>query len=278
MLYLAEEVEDASLNVPRAIWWSYLLNIVMGTAMLITMLFCIGPLDAVIDSATPYLILFQNTGSNAVTYVLLVTLFLLIMLGNITALAATSREVWAFSRDKGLPASTWISKVQPFLDSVHLHLTNGFQMNYKRNVPDNAVYITSAVAGILCLINLGSSLAFQIIVSLSVIAMLSTYMISIGCVLRKRLLSEPLPPARWSLGRWGILVNTFAFMYSGFVIIFSCFPTSVPVTTSTANWAPAVWVGVTLLSWVVYIAWGQKRYTAPVIFVEGRRVGGAEFQ
>ena len=30
----AEEVEDASLNVPRAMWWSYLMNVFMGIVML----------------------------------------------------------------------------------------------------------------------------------------------------------------------------------------------------------------------------------------------------
>lgn len=87
------------------------MNLFMGIVMLITMLFCIGPLDAVLGSDVPYLILFQNTGSNALAYFLMILLFLLISLGNITALAATSREVWAFSRDKGFPFSRWISKV-----------------------------------------------------------------------------------------------------------------------------------------------------------------------
>jgi choline transport protein len=104
-------------------WWSFILNVFLGIAMLITMLFCIGDLDTAIDSDAPYLILFQNTGSNAVSLVLLVILFILIALGNITALATTSREVWAFSRDKGFPWSRWISKVGPFstyFDSVYI--------------------------------------------------------------------------------------------------------------------------------------------------------------
>jgi choline transport protein len=87
-------------------------------------------------------------------------------------------------------------------------------MNHKRNVPDNAVYLTSVTAGILCLVNLGSTFAFNIIVSLTLLALLSTYMISIGCVLRKRLLGEELPPACWSLGRFGIPIHAFAFLYS----------------------------------------------------------------
>ena len=89
------------------------MNVVMGVAMLITMLFCIGDLNAAIGSSAPYLVLFQNTGSNAWAYALMIILFFLIFLGNITALATTSREVWAFSRDKGFPFSRWISRVSP---------------------------------------------------------------------------------------------------------------------------------------------------------------------
>ena len=151
-------------------------------------------------------------------------------------------------------------------------------MNHKRDIPDNAVYLTSIAAGILCLINLGSTFAFNIIVSLTLLALLSTYMISIGCVLHKRLLGEELPPARWSLGQFGIPINAFAFLYSGFVIVFSSFPASVPVTLTTANWAPAVWVGVLLLAVVIYFVHGKKHYTAPVVFVEGKREGGVGLQ
>jgi amino acid transporter len=151
-------------------------------------------------------------------------------------------------------------------------------MNHKRNVPDNSVYLTSAVAGVLCLIHLGSSYAFNIIVSLTLIALLSTYMVSIGCVLRKRLLGEELPIARWSLGRFGTAINGFAFLYSGFAIVFSCFPPAVPVTPNTVNWAPLVWFVVLIFALVAYVLHGKKNYTGPVMFVEGRRVGNMGLQ
>lgn len=83
----------------------------MGIAVLITMLFCIGDLDDAISSPTPYLALFNNTGSRGVTMALTVILFLLVFSGNVTALATTSREAWAFSRDQGFPFSKWISRV-----------------------------------------------------------------------------------------------------------------------------------------------------------------------
>ena len=111
ILFSAEEVEDASLVVPRCMWWSYVLNAAMGIVILITMLFCIGDLNTAIGSTAPYLVLFKNTGSVGVALMLSVLIFLLIFSGNVTALATTSREMWAFSRDHGFPCSRWISKV-----------------------------------------------------------------------------------------------------------------------------------------------------------------------
>lgn len=108
-------------------------------------------------------------------------------------------------------------------------------MNHTLNVPPNAIYLTSVLTVLLCLINLGSSFTFNIIVSLSLLALLSTYMISIGCVLLKRIKGEPLPPARWSLGRYGLPINAFAFAYCGFVMVWSCFPNEAPVTVGNAN-------------------------------------------
>ena len=151
-------------------------------------------------------------------------------------------------------------------------------MNHNHNVPDNAVYLTSVASGAICLINLGSTTAFNIVVSLTLIALLSTYMISIGCVLLQRLRKQDLPPARWRLGRWGLPINAFAFLYSGFVIVFSCFPNRVPVTPSTANWAPLVWIGVLSFALAAYVFHGRNHFTAPVIFVEGRKQDGVGLQ
>ncbi|KAF2101597.1 amino acid transporter [Rhizodiscina lignyota] len=259
VVHISEEVEDASLTVPRVMWWSFWLNLAMGIVILITMLFCIGPLDDALNSEVPYLALFQNSGSNALALVLLIILFILIFSGNITCLATVAREVWAFSRDHGFPFSHWISAIE-----------------MKHHVPFNAVYLASVASGVLCLINLGSTFAFNIIVSLSLLALLSTYMLSIGSVFLRRLKGQYLPPARWSLGKWGIWVNGFAFFYCGFAIVWACFPGSLPVDTSSANWAPAVWGGVIALSIVTYFLHGKKHYTPPLIFVEGKRTGGLQ--
>ncbi|KAK8177984.1 amino acid transporter-like protein [Phyllosticta citrichinensis] len=261
IVHISEEVEDASLVVSRAMWWSYVVNVLLGIVTLITMLFCIGSLDATLEADAPYLNLFQNTGSSGVALFLTIVVLVLIFSGNITTLATVSRELWAFSRDHGFPFSQWISRMNP-----------------KYDIPFNSVYLSSILTSILCLVNLGSTFAFNLIVSLSLLALLSTYMISIGCILLRRLRGQDLPHARWSLGRWGLPINAFAFCYSAFVMVFSSFPTSLPVTLDCANWAPAIWAGVLLLSVVVYFVHGRTHYTPPVMFVEGRRVEGVGLQ
>jgi choline transport protein len=258
IVHISEEVNNASLTVPRVMWWSYLMNAALGFVALLTMLFCIGPLETAVEEETPYLKLFLNTGSQPLAYVLLIILFLLIFSGNITCLATASREVFAFSRDRGFPFSRWLSR-----------------MDKKRHIPFNSVYVTSIVSGIICLINLGSTVGFNIVVSLNLLALMSTYMLSIGCIALKRLRGEPLPSARWSLGRWGLAVNSIGFVYSGFVVVFSCFPNGIPVDTSTANWAPLVWVAVAMISAVTYVLHGKRHFTAPVVFIEGKRLGSA---
>src|SRR2546429_9005938 len=102
-------------------------------------------------------------------------------------LATASRQTWVFARDRGFPFSEWITK-----------------MDHKRAIPFNSVYLTSIFSGLPCLINLSTTLAFSIIISLSLLALHSTYTVSIGCIIWRRPRGHELPPARWSLGKYGI--------------------------------------------------------------------------
>ena len=49
---MSEEIENAALNVPRAIFTTMILNGATGFAMLIAVLFCLGDIDTIIVSAT----------------------------------------------------------------------------------------------------------------------------------------------------------------------------------------------------------------------------------
>jgi choline transport protein len=99
-----------------------------------------------------------------------------------------------------------------------------------------------------------------------------------GCVLLKRIKGEPMPPARWGLGTFGIYINAFGFLYCAFIIVWSCFPPTLPIDLSTANWSPLVWVATIIFTVGYYYAYGKAHYTAPVEFVEGHRAAGVALQ
>jgi amino acid transporter len=51
---MSEEVENAAVNIPRAIIGSMLINGTVGFVMMLTLLFCLGDVDSVLESATGY--------------------------------------------------------------------------------------------------------------------------------------------------------------------------------------------------------------------------------
>lgn len=95
-------------------------------------------------------------------------------------------------------------------------------------MPANAVLFTMAFSFVMSLINIGSTTAFNAFLSVSVVALMATYTLSIACVLVKRLRGQPLPPARWrllgrntgqsdtggGLGKYGPFINVMAMVYS----------------------------------------------------------------
>ena len=98
-----------------------------------------------------------------------------------------------------------------------------------------------------------------------------TYAISISCVLYRRLNPHeegPLPPARWSLGAWGVPINVIAIVYSVFVFFWTFWPAQKKVDRESMNYAVAIFGGVFLLAVAMYVVKGRKVYKGPVVMVE----------
>ena len=77
----------------------------------------------------------------------------------------------------------------------------------------NAIIFSYIFAMILSLINLGSAVALNIITSLGTGALISSYIVSISCIIVKRIRKEPLLPRRWSLGKYGLPINIFSVLF-----------------------------------------------------------------
>jgi choline transport protein len=123
------------------------------------------------------------------------------------------------------------------------------------------------VTCLLSLINLGSSVAFNAIVSLTVGAIISSYIISISCVALRRIRRQPLPRARWSLGRAGLACNIIAVLFLLLVYVFAFFPLAPTVEPESMNWSSLIYGVVVLFSVCYYFVFGRHAYEGPVVLV-----------
>ncbi|KAK4981589.1 hypothetical protein LTR66_009861 [Elasticomyces elasticus] len=253
--HMSEEVTDAGLSVPRSMMWTFWVNGLMGFVLIITYIFCMPSVDDALHDPTgfPMIYVFNLAMPIEGTIIVVVLLLVLLMAGNISYNASTARQTFAFARDRGLPFSSWVSKVHPTL-----------------LVPVNAVILSVVLTCLISLINIGSSAAFNAIISLATVAQMSTYLISITCVLYRRVRAPHLlPNARWSLGRMGVAINTGAVAYASLVFFWSFWPNGTPVDATSFNWAPVMFVVVLVLSLTIFMAKGRRVYSGPVKIVEG---------
>jgi choline transport protein len=120
-VHLGEEVRDASRVVPLSMIWTTLSNGAMTVIMAITFCFTLGDLDAALASPTkqPYMYLFySSTGSVAAASVLSAIVILVTIFCNISITTTSSRQLFAFARDKGVPFHQTFAKVSTHITHV----------------------------------------------------------------------------------------------------------------------------------------------------------------
>jgi len=118
-VHLAEECCDASYTLPRIMIATTLVNGALGFIMLVTFCMLVGNVGDILDTKTgqPFIQMFFNiTQSHAGTSVMSSILIVVSICGCMANIAAGSRQIWAFARDKGLPFSGWLAHVS----RVHL--------------------------------------------------------------------------------------------------------------------------------------------------------------
>lgn len=111
---MSEEVQNASLNVPRAMTASIIINGFLAFGVLLTVLFHSGSIEAATKSPTgfPFIAIFEmGTGSKAAATVMTTVILTLQLCASTGGMASASRMAWAFSRDRGLPGHTKLVKV-----------------------------------------------------------------------------------------------------------------------------------------------------------------------
>ncbi|KAF2715999.1 GABA-specific permease [Polychaeton citri CBS 116435] len=255
--HMAEEVKNASITVPRMMIGTIVLNGILGLVMTITFVFTIQDVQTQIVESTavyPFIDVFRvAVGSTAGAIGMTVPMVVLSTSMCLNAVAAASRQAWSFARDDGMPFPSFFCRIR---------VVSGTPL------PINAMLSSLFICMVLALINLGGSEAFNSIMGLVTGAVGLTYALSIACVLWRRMFGEPLPHARWSLGRFGAPLNAFAVLYECFTTCISFFPLFAKVNAQTMNWGIAMFGGVAILCIINYAFAGRKVYKGPVVFIQ----------
>jgi choline transport protein len=287
-------------------------NGLLGFAMMLTVLFCIGDLETVLGTNTgfPFIQIFHDSvGSIAGATTMTAVVLALTWACAIGITTTASRMTWSFARDRGTPFSRILSKVEP-----------------RTRVPVIAVAAVTIFSALLTLIYVGSATAFNDVISLTITGFYGSYFLPAAFLLYHRIKGHvasknDVPPngltdetndpgigskdgegekipgmgdpntaanagtpivevAQAALawgpfripGILGIINNAYACLYMIFVIFWSVWPPATPVDASTMNYSVLVTGGVIIFSVVWYWIRGRREYEGPLIDDEVKAV------
>ncbi|KKA22519.1 Amino acid permease, partial [Rasamsonia emersonii CBS 393.64] len=204
---MSEEVNDAPKAVPRSMVYGVVINGLVALGFAIGLSYSMGSLDAALDTPTGYPIIeifYAVTKSNAATTGLMMLLILPGFVALFNGVASGTRLTWAFARDEGLPFSNFFSYTSP---------------HYKITL--RALFLVSTITVLLALINIGSTTAFNALLSLTTLGEYISYLIPIIFLLIKRIRApHEIPWSSFQLGTWGIPINIFSIVYGTYITIF----------------------------------------------------------
>ncbi|KAK3625967.1 hypothetical protein LTR56_020083 [Elasticomyces elasticus] len=254
-VHLAEELKDASYILPRAMVSSALINYATAFTMIISFVSAIDPaiLEDVLATSTgqPWVAVIRHvTGSQAATIALAVVMCFQLTFTSINQATTSSRQLWAFARDKGVPFHGFLSKVSE-----------------RDGVPHNAVFVTLGSTVVFSMIIIGSTIAFNVILSVCNVALIISYIICIATMVAKRLRGEKLPLSRFNLGRAGLFINVAALCWLSVLGVFLCFPAVPNPTPASMNWACLMFGVVMIFACVWYFVRGRHEYDGPVRYI-----------
>jgi amino acid permease (GABA permease) len=251
--HMIEEIPNAAVEGPKIMVYCVCIGTFTGFFFLMILLFVSGgDTESIISStAGPLLQILYNATSNKVGAVCLLVFPLVCILFATTSIMTTSsRMVYAFARDGGLPASRQFAK-------VHARLGQ----------PLNALLLTTILVILFGCIFLGSSSAFNAILSASVVALGVSYAIPVAVhCLRGR---NRLPPSRsFKLPvALGWIANLIGISYATITTVLFLFPPERPVTGSNMNYCIVVFAIILIISVVQWFVDGRKNFAGPRIDV-----------
>jgi amino acid transporter len=252
--HLSEETQGAAEGAAKGIWRSIFYSAVGGWVLLLAFLFAVqdpdgvteggGAVDVIFGQALPegwhFLVLLISTGGQ--------------LFCTTACLTSASRMTFAFSRDRAIPGSRALAKV-----------------NANTRVPANAVVFVAVIGAIITLPALkgigGIPLAFYAITSVAVIGLYLAFAIPI--FLRWRM-GDAFEPGSWTLGskyKWMNLVAVAEIAIISIYFILPFVPSgwigSDDFTWESVNYAPVLTIGTLIVLTIWWQLSAKKWFTGP---------------
>jgi amino acid transporter len=226
---IAEETVDPRRRVPWGIVMAVVVSSVVGYLLLIGLTLAIKDIPSVLnarddrgnDVPAVIAILVGALGERiGVAFTALAVMAMWFC--GLSAVTWSSRTIYAFARDGGIPGSALWKRV-----------------SVKYRTPAPAIWLSVAVAILATL----SSGAYAVVTSISVIGLYVAYIVPVYLAWRARGTPAAAPAGPWHLGRWGSTINLVAMLWVTFITIILCIPdgqragkTMVGLTVALAGW------------------------------------------
>jgi choline transport protein len=288
---MSEEIQSAATVVPQALIWSISINGALAWCMALALTFCMGDLDAALEASMtmfyPALEIFLQAVKSTAGAVIMASIVLFLAFScSVGAFATASRMLWSFSRDKGTPFHDKLIKVQ-ISNLIYSSLLTLIQLSSTK-LPVNAVCVTLVVAFLLSLIAIGSSVALNDILTLSVAALYSSYLIVCILLLWRRVTGgmHHTPPdlmhdptklywGPWRISEpWGTINNLYACLHLSFLFFWSFWPPMTPVMPETMNFSVLLLGGAMVLCVLWYYFRARHNFRGPIREIDDAQAWG----
>lgn len=255
VIHQSEEVHNAGRVIPIGILGSITACGSLGTIIIIVTLFCIQTDDIeghILGSkyGQPIAqIIFDVLGKRWALFFMTFMLICQFLMAS-SILTAISRQIWAFSRDNGLPFSFWVKRVNKTLYT-----------------PINAVIfggVGAVIMGLLVLIGLVAANAlFSLYIAGNYLAWTTPTFLRL--VFGRKL----FVPGKFYLGKvFSPIIEWISVLFGVYTIIMVNFPASPHVDKNTMNYTCVITPAVIILSYIYYMVYLRKHYHGPCKIID----------
>ncbi|CAG8888524.1 unnamed protein product [Penicillium egyptiacum] len=243
MVHIADEIPKPERNIPRALMWSIAVGFVTGMICLCAYMFATDDYDTGYSSLT---ITFQAFGQNQGAAIVIQVLVFVSSIGALWGIHVwQSRLAWTIGYNRGFPFGEYLERIAgpPY------------------GTPVYALVFSSFATALLGFLYLGSSTAFNSLVSASLLFQWISYSIPVIFLnLRGR---TTIPHGPFWFPKLGYIANTLLVVWTGVSLVIYCFPYTLPFEAGNMNYVSAVVCGITLLSILCWICYGRKHFHIP---------------